>query len=261
MRPTPLTSVVVPVYLNRPTLRELHRRLTGVLERESGSHEVIFVDDASPDRSVDVLEKLAETDPRVCVLMLAHNVGQHRAVLEGLRHARGSRAVVIDADLQDPPDAIPRLLAHVGTKAAAVFAGRRGRYETAGRLLTSRAFKLALHVLAGVPADAGLFVAMDRRMIDRLLAFSDGRPFLVAMMGRAGLPLASVPVERSLRADGESAYSAWDRFATGSRALLWTVAWRTGLRRRGRPAPPGPVARYIGARFAAGTSPARGPAP
>jgi glycosyltransferase involved in cell wall biosynthesis len=246
-------SVVLPVYRNAETLVELHSRLATVLEGCGLEFEVLCVDDACPLGSLDVLRTVARSDPRVAVVSLARNAGQHRAVLAGLSLARGQRAVVLDADLQDPPEAIPELLAKLEEGYGAVFAGRRGRYESAGRLLTSRLFKRLLSRLCGAGAgmaDAGLYVVLDRPMISRVLSMENGAPFVVAMIGCAGLPLASVPVVRSPRPSGESAYSSWRRLKSGLRAVAWVIRWRVG-RRRTPDAAPAIVGARIGERFRA----------
>lgn len=230
----PEISVVVPVYRNADSVRELALRVRDVMEGRRLSYEIVFVDDACPDGSLAALNELAAADPAVTVVSLSRNAGQHRAVLAGLRGSTGRRLVTMDADLQDPPEAIPRLLDGLDEGPAAVFAGRRGRYEGPGRLFTSRLFKLMLHALCGVPADAGMFVAMDRRMADRLFSFRVRNPFVVAMIGCSGLPVASVPVIRSPRTAGGSAYSSWKRFRTGCLAVGWVAAWKCGFGGRAR---------------------------
>jgi glycosyltransferase involved in cell wall biosynthesis len=243
-------SVVVPVYRNADTLEELHARLARVLEERGFEFEVLYVDDACPLGSLDVLRGVARSDPRAAVLSLARNAGQHRAILAGLSLTRGRGTVVLDADLQDPPEAIPRLLAKLDEGYGAVFAGRRGRYESFGRLLTSRLFKRLLSRLCGAGdrmADAGVFVVLDRPTVSRLLSMENGAPFVVAMIGCAGAPLASVPVVRSPRPTGESAYSSWRRLRSGLRGVAWVIRWRIG--RRTRDAAPAIVAARIGERF------------
>jgi glycosyltransferase involved in cell wall biosynthesis len=249
--PDPELSVVVPVYRNADTLGGLHRRLRAVLE-PLAPYEILFVDDGCPEGSRAVLQGLAGTDPRVAALVLDRNVGQQRAILAGLAHARGEWVVVMDADLQDPPEAIPDLLRAAGTGARAVFAGRRGEYESAGRLATSRLFKRTLHRLCGVPADAGCFVALHRSLVSRLLDLGGPRPFVVAMIGCTGLPAISVPVEREARASGTSSYSGWGRAWSGASALVWLILWRARVIRPGRPRPrTARVSARLGARFAA----------
>jgi glycosyltransferase involved in cell wall biosynthesis len=255
-------SIVLPVYRNADTVLELHRRLCQVLEREKLRFEILFVEDACPRGSLGVLEALAERDSRVAVLALERNVGQHRAVLEGLAYARGKWTVVMDADLQDPPEAIPILLAKGQEGFAAVFAGRRGRYESRARLLTSRVFKGLLHLLCGTPKDAGIFVAMNQAMTERLLTMGGPAPFVGAMIGCAGLPMASIPVVRTERGVGNSAYSFGGRLTAGWRAIAWVLAWKW-RRVAGRMSPSfeprvrhghahsvsSRVTRHIGARF------------
>jgi hypothetical protein len=133
--------------------------------------------------------------------------------------SRGRWAVIMDGDLQDPPEAIPRLLEELKKGPAAVFAGRRGRYQPRGRLLTSRAFKTLLHMLSGVPPDAGMYVAINRAMIDHLVARRERHPFVVAMIGTSGLPCASIPVCRATRPSGRSRYSSWMRLRAGLSAV------------------------------------------
>ncbi len=165
-------------------------------------------------------------------------VGQHRAVLAGLATARGRWAVVMDADLQDPPEAIPRLLDELHAGYAAVFAGRRGRYESPVRLVTARVFKRLLHHVAGVASDAGMFFAADRRMIAALLETEAG-PSVVAMVGLSGLPHTSIPVVRDSRTSGRSAYRGWNRLRAGISTLLWVARRRWGAHDRGsRPRAP-----------------------
>ena len=218
-RRAPDVSVVVPVYGNADTVRVLHEEVRRVLRSIDLTHEIIFVNDACPFGSLAVLQQLAATHRDVKVAALERNVGQHRAVLFGLAQARGGCAVIMDGDLQDPPEAIPRLLDELKKGRAAVFAGRRGRYQSSGRLLTSRAFKTLLHQLSGVPADAGMYVALNRAMIDHLVARRETHPFVVAMIGTSGLPCSSIPVSRATRPSGRSHYSSWMRLRAGLSAV------------------------------------------
>lgn len=220
-------SIVAPVYRNRDTLKELHDRLSRMLEGIADRYEVIFVNDACPGGSLAVLEELARGDDQVQVVSMDQNVGQHRAVLAGLRRSRGRVAVVLDADLQDPPEAIEGLVKQLSPEVDAVFAGRRGAYESLPRLATSRVFKRLLHWLCGVPVDAGMFVAMNRKMVDAVLFLDTPSPFVVAMIGCTGLPTISVPIVRSKRPRGESAYSSFQRLKTGCRAVACVVTCRS----------------------------------
>jgi glycosyltransferase involved in cell wall biosynthesis len=227
----PLVTVVAPVYRNEATLAELHRRVAAALAGAGAALHLVLVSDASPDGSPAVIEALAAADPRVEPLLLERRGGQHRAVVAGLRRARGEAVVVLDADLQDPPEAIPALLAELRRGGwGAVYAGRRGRYESTGRLVTSRVFKRLLGLAAGIPADAGMFVAMTRAVADRVASFAEPRPFVVAMVGCAGAPTTSIPVARARADDRISGYTGWARLRTGLSALAQVAHWRRHLR-------------------------------
>ena len=212
-------SVVVPVYNNAASLEELAQRLRTVFVTQGVSYEVIFVNDACPAGSLGVLQRLVSIDPRIAVLDLTHNVGQHVAVLIGLSYSRGAWCVIMDADLQDPPESIPDLLAKRTRDVAAVFAGRRGWYESPLKLFTSRVFKWLLHLLCGVPADAGLFVLLRRDLVHCLLGMRTSRPWIVALIGCTQMPTISLPVERARRPVGRSSYTALTRVQTALRAF------------------------------------------
>lgn len=244
-------SIVIPVYTNAPTLSELHRRLSAVLQHVTDRYEILFVDDACPANSITVLRELSANDEHVVVLRLAANVGQNRAVLTGLAQVRGDVAVVMDADLQDPPEAIPALLAALTADVAAVFAGRRGAYEGRKRLITSWLFKHSLYLLSGgrIPPDAGLFVAMRREMIVSLLAFDIPQPYVVGLIGRTQLPLRSIPVLRHANDERTSAYTARKRLVLAWRALQQMLpAWMVEHKQRSVQTPV-VVSEYLGGHF------------
>lgn len=246
-RVSPQVTVVLPIYHNKKTVAPLFERLCDVLEGASLSFEVIFVDDACPENSLAVLKRLAKEDARVAVLALAENTGQQRATFSGLRYARGTKVVVMDADLQDPPEAIPRLLSALEEGFDAVFAGRVGQYELPGRLVTARLYRTLLRLLTGLPAGAGSFVVMSDRMVRRILAFAVPSPYLTSMIGCSGLPVTMIPVRRTPRAVGQSAYSPRMRWAAARAALRCVLhcRWPTGQDSW----QPGPVKALIGARF------------
>lgn len=248
------TSVVVPVFKNAETLAELYRRLATVLQSLGGTWELIFVDDASPDGSLQHLRKLAAEDPRVVVLAMTENVGQHRAVWLGLQRARGQVVAVLDADLQDPPEALPALLVALkdagAEKPTVVFAGRRGRYQSWSRMATSRFFKFLLHVFLGLPVDAGLFCAMNREAMQCLARWDLRHPFLQVMLACAGARFVSLPVPRQRRSSGLSSYSFWQRVRLGLRAVTLAVRLKWGWEPRGKA--PWPIHQCIGGSLPSG---------
>lgn len=226
MSATPEVSVVVPVYRNASTLAELAARLCATLDDRHDAFELVFVDDACPEGSSRVLTSLSNSDDRVRVATHTRNRGQNEAVLTGLEAARGRFVVVIDADLQDPPEAIPELLDGLIDETDAVFGGRRGAYESRARLATSLLHKRLLHVASGrrVPIDAGLFVAMTRRMVDRVVALRESDPYVIALMARTGLTMSSIPVERAARTSGVSGYTFAQRARLAWRAVAIAIS-------------------------------------
>lgn len=207
-------SAVVPVYGNEATLEELYRRLAAAL---AGEWRLRLVVDASPDASLAVARRLAAADDRVSVTALEVNVGQHAALLRGLAAEDAGVYVCLDADLQDPPEAVPLLVARLGT--GVVFAGRRGAYEGPGRRLTGALHRRVQARLTGVPPDAGAFLAMDRPSRDALVALNP--PSIVAGVGAAGIRSTSVPVRRAPRPNGRSAWTARARLRQSVRTLAW----------------------------------------
>lgn len=218
------TAVVVPVYGNAATLPALHARLAAALEGRPWRLRLIV--DASPDDSAAVGAGLAAADPRVRVTVLERNVGQHRALALGLAEERDAGAwVCLDADLQDPPEAVPLLLDRLAVADVhAVFAGRRGAYEGRLRLLTGRLHRVAMSRLTGLPPDAGAFLALAPPARAAVLAAQ--APSLVAAVGAARLPVTSLPVARDDRPVGRSAWSARARVRQSLRTLAWSARHR-----------------------------------
>ncbi|MFI5180947.1 MAG: glycosyltransferase family 2 protein [Thermoanaerobaculia bacterium] len=225
-------SVVLPVYRNRETLGELHERLSAMFAGRSSSYELIFVDDACPEGSGEVIASLAARDPHARGISLSRNVGQQRAVWMGLVAARGAWTVVMDADLQDPPEAIPALLSALTPGVDAVLAAWSGRYEGKGRLFASWAFKILREKLTGYPRDAGMFLALRRPLLEELLREDVPHPFLPSLVGLSGRRFVTVPVERAPRSTGVSAYSTAGLLLRAARELAFVFKYRT--RRMGR---------------------------
>ena len=218
-------ALVTPVYANESTLAELSARVAATLDRAGVPWTLRFVVDASPDASLAVATSLAACDDRLAVTARAANAGQHRALLAGLAAEVAAGAwVCLDADLQDPPEAVPSLVGRLAAgDVGAVFAGRRGAYEGPGRLVTGRVHRAVLSRLTGLPADAGAFVALDRAARDAVVALDP--PSIAAGVARAGIAATSVPVVRAARLSGRSAWTGPARARQSARTLAW--AWRT----------------------------------
>ncbi|RBY75216.1 glycosyl transferase family 2 [Blastococcus sp. TF02-09] len=218
-------AVVAPVYGNAATLRPLAQRVAAALDGRNWRLRLVV--DASPDDSAAVAGALAAEDPRIAVTVLDVNGGQHAALARGLADEEAADAwVCLDADLQDPPEAVPLLLDRLaGADVAAVFAGRRGRYESAARRLTGGLHRRVAARLTGLPPDAGAFFAMDRDVRDAVVrAVRDGgAPSVVLAVARARRPVTSISVERDRRPEGRSAWTARTRLRQSLRSLTWAV--------------------------------------
>jgi polyisoprenyl-phosphate glycosyltransferase len=221
-------SVVVPVYRNADTLEPLAARLAAALDRRDWTLRLVV--DACPAGSAEVAHRLADADDRVRVTELAVNGGQHAALARGLADEADADAwVCLDADLQDPPEAVPGLLDRLARgDAGAVFAGRRGAYESPARRLTGTVHRWVAARLTGLPVDAGAFLAMDgavrAAVITEVLA---GRaPSVVLAVARAGRPAVSVPVVRDVRPSGESSWTPSARLRQSVRSLAWAAGTR-----------------------------------
>lgn len=211
-------ALVTGVYGNAATLPALVDRVTAAMGEAPWRLRLVV--DASPDDSLAVALSLA--DERVRVTSLTVNAGQHGALTRGLADEPDAEAwVCLDADLQDPPEAVPALVARLGPYAV-VFAGRRGAYESRARVLTGTAHRRLMTRLTGLPPDAGAFFAVDARGRDAILAA--GAPSVVAAL--AGLPVTSVPVERDVREVGASAWTTAARVRQSARTLWWAARHR-----------------------------------
>ena len=217
---------MVPVFRNEETLNDLFAQVSSVLRKEGKTFEFLFVNDCSPDDSAAVLKCLADAFDEISIINLKKHCGQQKAVLIGMSYACGDCVVVMDADLQDPPEALPLLLSELDESIDVVFAGRAGKYQQWSRLLTSKVFKTILHLLTDVPVNAGIYCVLKNQAAKKLTDFWAPRTYIVGMIGTAGLSLKSVLVKRNQRLKGTSAYSFIGRVRVGVMALVFTLIWR-----------------------------------
>lgn len=214
MKPSSL-SVLVPVYNEREVLPRFWPRLAAVLDRLEGvaSVEVLFVDDGSRDGSRDWLRALAEMDPRVGLLALSRNFGKEIAMTAGLDHVHGDWVVIIDADLQDPPELIPQLLAKAREGFDTVYARRTHRHgETWAKRFTAAGFYRVMARLSHrveIPADTGDFRILSRRAVEALRQLRERHRFMKGLFAWIGFPSAAVDYERDPREAGETHFSFW----------------------------------------------------
>jgi polyisoprenyl-phosphate glycosyltransferase len=211
-------SVVVPVYKCAECLRHLHGRLAAALAQVPGEHEIVLVDDRSPDDSWRILRQLAEEDRSIRVVRLSRNFGQHAAITAGIEFARGRWIVVMDCDLQDPPEDIPRLYARAQEGAEIVYARRTGRRGPWFRRIASRAYFRLLNASLGTnfDPDYGNFTIISRKVRDAFLRFRDKDRHYLMILRWLGFDHASIDVAHADRYAGESAYTLRTllRFAT-----------------------------------------------
>jgi len=213
-----LLSVVVPLYNEQAVITAFHERLAAVLDQLGLAAEVIYVNDGSTDRSLPLLLDLRRRDPRVAILELSRNFGKELALTAGLDHARGNAVIVIDADLQDPPELIPELIEGWHKGYDVVSAQRTAREgESWLRRLTAAAFYhlLARSAPAPVPRDTGDFRLLSRRAVDATNALRERHRMMKGLFAWIGFAQLSVPYRRGPRHAGRSKWSYWK---------LWNLA-------------------------------------
>jgi polyisoprenyl-phosphate glycosyltransferase len=203
-----LLSVVVPLHDEEDTVAELCRRIDAALVEVP--FELILVDDASTDGTPELLDSLADGDPRVRVLHLSRNFGHQAALTAGLEHARGEAVAMLDGDLQDPPELLPQMLAHWRSGSDVVSAVRTRRVgESRFKLTTARWFYRLFAKLSDLDLtlDAGDFRLLDRRALDALLSMRERNRFLRGMSAWVGYTQTAVPYERDPRYAGETKFT------------------------------------------------------
>lgn len=210
MSGSPLISVVIPVYRASDCLDELYKRVTAAVVSISEDFEMVLVDDGSPDESWAGIAALAEQDDRVRGVRLSRNFGQHNAVSAGLSAARGQWIVVMDCDLQDRPEEIPRLYAKaVDEDYSCVMARRAKRNGSSFKQFQSRMFYRAFAYLTDLDYDGAVsnFSISQRRVIDDVLRLKEAVRYFPGFLFWLGYPTAFIDVEQDPRFAGESSYT------------------------------------------------------
>jgi polyisoprenyl-phosphate glycosyltransferase len=216
-------SFVVPIYNEESNIPELYRRLKGVMERLDGEVEVILVNDGSGDRSLQFLRQLHAHDPRFCYLSFSRNFGHQIAVTAGLNFCRGKAIVVMDADLQDPPELVLEMAKRWREGYAVVYAQRTQRLkENWVKRLMAYAFYRVLRNLADVeiPTDTGDFCLMDRQVVDLLNAMPERNRYIRGLRAWVGFRQTAVLFERDPRFAGEEKYTFRKSFALAVSGLV-----------------------------------------
>jgi glycosyltransferase involved in cell wall biosynthesis len=208
----PVFSVVVPAFNEEANLETLHAALAGVMDGIGDTWELVFVNDGSRDRSLGIMQMIRALDPRVSIVNLSRNFGKEIATTAGLDHATGDAVVVIDADLQDPPELIPDLVEKWRAGFDMVYAQRRQRHgETWLKRATASAFYKVIGRAASVPIpqDTGDFRLMSRRVVDALAQVRERHRFMKGLFAWVGFPSCAVPYDRHPRRGGKTAWNYW----------------------------------------------------
>ncbi len=202
-------SVVIPAYNEEENLPALYQRLTATLDALNLDYEIIFVNDGSQDRTLALLRNLAASDPRVVAVDLARNFGHQVAISAGLDHSRGAAVIIMDADLQDPPEVLPQFIARWREGYDVVYAIREQRKEgplkRAAYTLFYRLLKRIAHI--DIPLDAGDFCIMDRRVVDLLNSMPERNRFVRGIRTWVGLNQTGLAYERHARHAGKPKYT------------------------------------------------------
>ena len=207
--PRPTFSVVVPLFNEQAGLAEFHRPLAAVMDR-LGSWEVVYVNDGSTDATLALAQALRLAEPRVAVVSLSRNFGKEIATTAELDHARGEAVIVIDADLQDPPELIPALVAGGREGFDTVYAQRSARVGDGPlRRLTATLFYRVMRRLADIdiPPDVGDFRLMSRRVVDAVLRMREHHRCMKGLFAWVGYSVKAVPYERAPRHAGRSGWT------------------------------------------------------
>ncbi len=206
----PTLSIVVPVHNEADVIPTLLKRLTLVCRKEQMAIELLFVDDGSQDNSVALLLQARRWCPEIRVLQLSRNFGKEAAVTAGLSHAKGDAVILIDADLQDPPELIPQMLAEWRKSADVVLMKRRSRAgESWFKKLTASLFYRLINRIsdAPIPVDIGDFRLMSRRTVDALNQLPERNRYLKGMFAWVGMPTVTLEFDRDPRMAGQTKWN------------------------------------------------------
>jgi dolichol-phosphate mannosyltransferase len=206
----PIISIILPVYNESETLELLIARLGPILEESTaGSFEVIFVNDGSRDGSDKIIDSFHARDPRFKAIHFSRNFGHQAALQAGLDEATGDAVILMDADLQDPPEVLNRFIEHWRHGYDVVYAVRKKRKESLWKRTAYAVFYRTMKAMAEieVPLDAGDFCLMDRRVVDTLVSLRERNRFLRGLRSWVGFKQIGVEYERDARQAGEPKYT------------------------------------------------------
>ena len=205
-----MISVVVPLYNEEANVKELYRRLKTALDKSAIRHEILFVDDGSQDNTLGELKSILAADTDVRVVKLSRNFGHQPAISAGLENAGGDAVVVMDGDLQDPPEVIPLLVEKWKEGNQVAYARRKSRKEGLFKRAGYTFFYRLLRWMGNIkiPADSGDFCIMDRKIVNILnTGMTEQLKFIRGLRAYAGFRQVAVDYERDVRASGKAKYT------------------------------------------------------
>jgi polyisoprenyl-phosphate glycosyltransferase len=206
--PTPLITVVVPLFNEQENVEALYRRLDLVLRSLDLPYEILLVDDGSHDLTPQLIDALTRKDPRVTAIQLSRNFGHQAAISAGIDHARGQAVIVMDGDLQDPPELLPQLIAKWREGYEVVYAVRQERKEGPLKRLGYFSFYRIFRAISDldIPLDSGDFCLMDRCVVDVLKHLPERMRFMRGLRSFVGFRQIGLAYERGLREAGKPKY-------------------------------------------------------
>jgi dolichol-phosphate mannosyltransferase len=219
---TPEISIVVPVYRAERFLVELFERIKAALDGAGRTFELILVDDGSPDDAWKTIGALAEKDRRVRGLRLSRNFGQHPAIAAGFDHARGEKIVLMDSDLQDRPEDLPRLVAALGGDVDVVYTVKQTRSDPPLTRLTSHLYHFTFAKLSGtqVPRNIGTYRVFSRRFLEAIHSYPERNVLFGPLMFHIGFKHTVIEVEHAPRPGGGSEYNFAKRLKLAVSSLM-----------------------------------------
>ena len=217
-----LISAVLPVYNEAGGLRELFRRVRDAIEKTGARQEIIFVDDGSSDGSAELLDNVAADHPQVRVIHLSRNFGHQAAVQAGLSHATGDVVLLMDSDMQDAPEALPRFLSQWQAGYDVVYAVRKDRPEQLWKRILFAAFHRTLSAIADthIPLGAGNFSLIDARVADEIVRLGELDRYLPGLRSWVGFRQIGIEVPRHARYDGTPRVSLWGLWRLAKTAIF-----------------------------------------
>ncbi|MDM8547134.1 glycosyltransferase family 2 protein [Candidatus Venteria ishoeyi] len=207
-----ILSVIVPTYNEADVIATFHQRITRVMQQLNCEYEIIYIDDGSEDETLFLLNQLREQDPCISIVDLSRNFGKEIAMSAGLDHCIGDAVIVIDADLQDPPELIPALIDEWKNGYDVVYAQRKKRHgETWLKTKSATLFYQLLWKISRVkiPKDTGDFRLLSRRAVDALKTLNEHHRYMKGLFAWIGYPQKAVMYDRDPRASGETKWSYW----------------------------------------------------